>query len=69
MTTQKYQSETVATESAKQTTVVSEVTTQDNEVDARPVTTQSLPATTKKNQGKFKTVFLVTFVKDNFIWQ
>lgn len=67
VTTQKYQEEvqskTVVTESAKQTTVVSEVTTQDNEVDARPVTTQSLPATTKKNQGKFKTVFLVSFVK------
>ena len=73
VTTQKHQeqvqSETVVTESAKQTTVVPEVTTQDNEVDARPVTTQRLPVTTKKNEGKFKTAFLVAFVKDNFIWQ
>lgn len=65
VTTQKYQElvqsenvETViVTESAEQTTVVPEVTTPESEVDLRPVTTQGLITTTKKNQGKFKTLF------------
>ena len=65
VTTQKYQElvqpenvETVTTtERTEQTTVVPEDTTQGNEVDPRQVTTQSFTTTTKKNQGKFKTMF------------
>ena len=64
MTTQNYQElvqpenvETdITTERTEQSTVVPEVTTQGSEVDPRQVTTQSFTTTTKKNQGKFKTM-------------